>query len=167
MKLKLEIESCNWILISNPEIESLNWNLNWNLKLKLELFWPYGAIFCIEVRFKNIFGTHLCRLYIFVLEVQPYLFVFISAKFWAFLHFLGSTVIFFFDLLGLFLESRSGSKIFLEPSNVDYKFLFWKYSPIFLFFIGPILGLFCTFWALRGYFWSWGQVQKLFWDLLT
>ena len=28
-------------------------------------------------------------------------------------------------------------------------------------------GPFCTFWALRGYFWGWGQVQKLFWYLLT
>ena len=73
-------------------------------------FLSVGAIFGVEVRLENIFGTYKCRLSIFVLEVQPYLFVFHSAKFWAF---------------------------------------------------------FCIFWALRGYFWGWGQVQKLFWDLLT
>ena len=130
------------------------------------LFGPFGAIFGVGVRFKNIFGTYQCRLSIFVSEVQPYLFIFNSAKFWAFLHFLGPSGL-FFGLLGLFLGSRSGSKIFLEPTNVDYQFLFWKYSPIFLFFIRPNFGPFCTFWALRGYFWGWGQVQKLFWDLLT
>ena len=122
---------------------------------------------------------------------------------------------YFFCPLGLFLGSRSGSKTFLEPTNVEYQFLFWKYSHIFWFLIRPnfgpffyflspsgflfgpigailgvevrlknifgtykclinfcfgstalsfcfsfdqILGLFCTFWALRGYFWGWGQV---------
>ena len=74
----------------------------------------------------------------------------------------------FFCPLGLFLESRSGSKTFLEPTNIDYQFLFWKCSsPIFLFFIRTNFGLFCTFWALRGYFWGWGQTQKIFLDLLT
>ena len=47
-------------------------------------YWPVGAIFGVEVRLENIFGTYKCRLSIFVLEVQPYLFVFHSAKFWAF-----------------------------------------------------------------------------------
>ena len=47
---------------------------------------------------------------------------------------------------------RSGSKTFLEPANVDYQFLFWKYSPIFLFLIQPNVGPFCTFWAPLGYF---------------
>ena len=74
---------------------------------------------------------------------------------------------FFFCPMGLFLGSRSGSKTFLGPTNEDYQFLFWKYSPIFLFFIRKKFGPFCTFWVLRGYFWGWGQVQKLFWDQLT
>ena len=47
-------------------------------------FLSVGAIFGVEVRLENIFGTYKCRLSIFVLEVQPYLFVFHSAKFWAF-----------------------------------------------------------------------------------
>ena len=71
--------------------------------------------------------------------------------------------LFFFSCpIGLFLGSRAGSKTVLEPTNADYQFLFWKYSTIFLFFIGPNFGPFCTFW---GYFWGWGQVQKLFWNL--
>ena len=53
--------------------------------------------------------------------------------------------------MGLFLGSRSSSKTLLEPANVDEQFLFWKYSPIFLFLIRPNFGHFCTFWALRGY----------------
>ena len=52
-------------------------------------FLPVGAIFGVEVRLKNIFGTYKCRLSIFVLEVQPYLLVFHSAKFWAFFAFFG------------------------------------------------------------------------------
>ena len=33
------------------------------------LFGPLGAIFGVEVRFKNIFGTYLHRLTTFILEV--------------------------------------------------------------------------------------------------
>ena len=69
--------------------------------------------------------------------------------FWAFFHFLNPSG-FFFGLLGLFLGSRSGSKTFLEPTNVDYQFLFWKYSPIFLFFIRPNFGPFFAFFGLFG-----------------
>ena len=43
-----------------------------------------------------------------------------------------------------------------------------KVQPHVLFIIrpqlGPFLVLFCI---LLSYFWGWGQVQKLFWDLLT
>ena len=80
----------------------------------------------------------------------------------------------FLSPLGLFLALWSYfwgrdqvQNTFLEPTNVDYHFLFWKCIPIFLFFIQPNFGPFCTFWALRGYFQGWGQVQNLFLDLLT
>ena len=69
---------------------------------------------------------------------------------------------YFFGPLGLFLGSRSGSNTFLEPIDIDYQFLFWKYSPIFCFQFGKILGLLGIFWALRVCFWGWGQFQKLF-----
>ena len=59
------------------------------------LFLSFGAIFVVGVRFKNIFGTYILRQSTLVLEICPSFFVFISAKFVAFLHFLG--------LFGLFL----------------------------------------------------------------
>ena len=53
------------------------------------IFWPFGAYCVVGVRFKNIFGTYLCRKSTLVLEIQPYLFVYNLAKFGAFfLHFL-------------------------------------------------------------------------------
>ena len=72
---------------------------------------PLGVIFGVEVRFKNIFGTYLCSQSTFVLEVQTYLIAFTSAKFGAFLPFLG--------LWGLFLGLGSGPKTFLGPTNID------------------------------------------------
>ena len=117
------------------------------------LFGPFGAIFWLGVKFIKCLGTYLCRQSTLVLEILPYLFVFTSAKFWAFLHFLG--------LWGLFLGLRSSSKTFLQTTNIDYQFLFWKYSPIFLFlirqqlgpflhFFGPLAYLFCPFGVLLG-----------------
>ena len=48
------------------------------------IFWSFRAVFGVRVRFKNIFGTYLCSQSTLVLEVQPYLFAFTSAKFGAF-----------------------------------------------------------------------------------
>ena len=70
-----------------------------------------GDIFGVEARFKDIFGTYLCCQSTLVLEVQPYLFVFNSARFGAFFHFLG--------LLWLFLGLGSGSKTFFGPTYID------------------------------------------------
>ena len=64
--------------------------------------------------------------------------------------------------LGLFLGSRSGSKTFLEPTNVDYQFLFWKYSPIFWFFIRPNFGPFFAFFGLFGAIFGVGVRSKNF-----
>ena len=47
------------------------------------IFWPFGAIFGSGSGSKNIFGTYLCSQSTLVLEEQPYLFVFTSAKFGA------------------------------------------------------------------------------------
>ena len=75
--------------------------------------------------------------------------------FWAFRgYFLGS--------LGLFSGSRSDSKTFLEPANADYQFLFWKYSPIFLFFIWPNFGPFLHFSGSSGLFLGLGSGLKTF-----
>ena len=53
------------------------------------IFWPFGAYCVVGVRFKNIFGTYLCRKSTLVLEIQPYLFVYNLAKFGAFFTFFG------------------------------------------------------------------------------
>ena len=67
-------------------------------------FLPFGAIFGVQVRFKNIFGAYLCRKLSLVFEVEPDLFVFNSPKFWAILNFWG--------LSELFSGLGSGSKTF-------------------------------------------------------
>ena len=40
------------------------------------LFGPFRAIFEVVVRFKNFFGTYLCRQISLVFELQPFLFIF-------------------------------------------------------------------------------------------
>ena len=56
--------------------------------------------------------------------------------------------------LGLFLESGSGSKTFLEPTYVVNQFWFLKYSPISLLLprpnLGPFLPFFVPFGAMLG-----------------
>ena len=66
----------------------------------------------------------------------------------------------FFGAFGLFLGVRI--KTFLEPNNVDYQFLFWKYSPIFLFSIRPNFGLFWNFLGPLGLFLGLGSGSKTF-----
>ena len=62
-----------------------------------------------------------------------------------FLHFLGSSGLFLMPFRASFVTGVRFKVIFLGPSNVDYQFWFWKYSPIFLFFIGQFLALFALF----------------------
>ena len=177
------------------------------------IFWPFGAYCVVGVRFKNIFGTYLCRQSTLVLESQPHLFIFNLVKFGAFFEL-------FLGLSGLFFGLGSDSKNLLLPTYIDNQLWFWKYSHIFLFSIWPHLGpflhffgpfgaifwpfgaycvvgvrfknifgtylcrkstlvleiqpylfvynlakfgaFFYIFWAFRGYFWGWGQVQKKF-----
>ena len=59
----------------------------------LLFFLPVG----VEVWLENVLGTYKCSLSIFVLEVQPYLFVFNSATF-------GASLALFFDSPGLFFS---------------------------------------------------------------
>ena len=103
--------------------------------------------------------TNLRRLSTLVLEVQPYLIILIWPHLGVFLV--------LFRPFGAFFGLDLGLKTFLKPVYVDYQFWLWNYSPICFFSFGPFWGLFGSFWALWGYFWGWGQVQKLFWDLLT
>ena len=77
-------------------------------------FWHFldpfgGAILVVVVRFKNLFGTYLCKQSTLVLEVQPYLIVFASATFWVSISLFWALLSYFFCPLGLFLE----------PNNAD------------------------------------------------
>ena len=89
-----------------------------------------------------------------VLEAQPYLFAFASAKFRAFFALFGP--------LGLFLGLRSGSKTFLEPTYIVTQLWLWKYTPIFLLLLQPNLGPFLPFLGLLGLFLGLGSDSKTF-----
>ena len=128
-------------------------------------FWSVGAFFGVEIRFKNIFGTYLCSQSTLVLEVQPYIFAFTSAKFGGIFALFGPLGFFFcsfLDPLGLFLESGSGSKTFLEPTYVVNQLWFWKYSLIFLFLIRLNLGPFALFGPFRAIFVVWVRFKNFF-----
>ena len=67
------------------------------------LFGPFGAIFLVVVRFRNFFGTYLCRQSTLVFDVQPFHFVFNSDTFGAtFALFSGPSGGYFFGLFKLF-----------------------------------------------------------------
>ena len=87
-------------------------------------FWPFGAYCVVGVRFKNIFGTYLCRKSTLVLEIQSYLFVYNLVEFGAFFTFLG--------LPRLFLWLRSSSTKFLRPTYINLQLLFWNFNSILL-----------------------------------
>ena len=63
---------------------------------------------------------------------------------------------------GLFLQSGSGSKTFLEHTYVVNHLCFWKYSPIFLLLLRPNLGPFLPFLGLWGLFLGLGSGSKTF-----
>ena len=103
------------------EFETETWN--WNLKSKLEIeTWNWNLILKLETWNWNF------------------------ALLWALL----GLFFFLFCSMGLFLGSRSGSRTFLEPTNIDYQFLFWKYSPILLFSFRPNFGRFWIFFGSFG-----------------
>ena len=137
------------------------------------LFWAFQGSFWGCGQAQNLFTPYLCRPSTLVLEVQRFL-LFQFGPIW------GS---FFFTFFGpfraIFLVFRvifrvgSGLTIILRPTNVDYQFLFLKYSPIFLFLIWPNFGPFALFGpfgvifflARWGFFWGSGQAQKHFQNL--
>ena len=126
-------------------------------------FWPVGAIFGVEVRLKNIFGTYKCRLSIFVLEVWPYLFVLHSAKFWAFFLFLSPSGLFFFWPVGAIFGVEVRLKNIFGIYKCRLSIFVLEVQPyLFVSHLTKFWAFFCTFWALRGYFGGWDQVQKLF-----
>ena len=127
------------------------------------LFSPFEAIFEVGVRFKNFFGTYLCRESTLLLWSTALSFCFYFGNIWSiFCTFLGPRG-YFFGSLGLFLWSGAGSKNFLEPTYIDDQLWFWKYNPpIFLFLIQPNVGPFLHFLDLSVPFLRWGSSSKTF-----
>ena len=110
-------------------------------------FWCLsGLFFGLQIGSKKNFGTYLFRQSTLVLEVQSYLFVYNSAKFWPFLHFL--------CLSGLFLGLGSDSQTLLLPTYIDIQpTLVLEVHPyLFVFNLATFGAFFALFWALRGYF---------------
>ena len=94
-------------------------------------FWPYGANFWVLVRFKFFLEPiNVDNQFCFGNTALSFCFLFsqiwgLFCIFWALRGYL-------FGPLGLFWVEVRFKNIF-GTSNVDYQFLFWKYSPIFLF----------------------------------
>ena len=64
--------------------------------------------------------------------------------------------------VGAIFGSGSGSKTFLEPTYVENRLLFKKYSPIFLFLIRPNLGPFLHFLGLSGMLLGFESSSRIF-----
>ena len=106
------------------------------------VFWDY---FEVGFKFKNIFGTYYCWLSIlfwncnslFLFIIQPNLepiFCFWCCHSWGLFYPFWVLQGLFFTVWGYFRVSIRLNYI-LEPTNVEYHFLFWKCSPIFFNFI--------------------------------
>ena len=101
-----------------------------------------------SVQIKKKFGNYLCKQSTLALVVKPYLF---------FLFCLWS---YFFGSFGLFFGSGSGSKTFLEPTNVDYQFFLEVQSYLFVF-------KWAKYWAFFDFLGPCGQLLGLQSDLKT
>ena len=99
----------------------------------------------VGVRFKNIFGTYLCRQSTLVLESQPHLFIFNLVKFGA-----------FFELFGpfgaIFWVGVRFKKIIAIYLNRQPTLVLEVQPYLFVFNLVTFGAFFALFWALRGYF---------------
>ena len=127
-------------------------------------FGPFKATFGVGVRLQKTFLglTYVDNQLCFFKYSSTCLFL-VQQHFWPLLHF-------FFGPLGLSFWPFWANlwvgvrfKTFLEPTYVDNQLWFWKVSLIFSFLIWSNLGPFLNyFWAFRGYFLGWGQIQKIY-----
>ena len=120
------------------------------------ILWKYSPLSLFLIRPLALFSGwgHVKKLFFSFWKCSPILLFWFSYIWGLFCSFFGP--------FGAIFGFRVRFKTFLEPYNVDYQFLCWKWNSIFSFLIWPNLGHFCTFWALGGYFWGSGQIQKLF-----
>ena len=121
----------------------------------LGLFGPLRATFGVGVRLKIFFGTYLCRQSTLVLEVQQYLFVFNLAA--------GASFA-LFGPLGLFSGSGSDSIAMFGTYLCSEPTLILEVQPcLFVLKSAKLVAYF----AILGFLGGWGQVKKLFRDLIT
>ena len=128
-------------------------------------FWAFRDYLWVGVWFKNFFGTYLCKQSPLVLEVQIYLFVLSSHIFGLFCTFLGLQD-YFLARWNYFWVKCQVQKHFWSLPMLTISFGFGSTALSSCFEFSQIWGHFCTFWAFRGYFWGWGQVQNYFCNLL-
>ena len=122
------------------------------------IFWSFRAVFGVGVRFKNIFGTYLCSQSTLVLEVQPYLFAFTSAKFGAFFALFGHLGAIF----GVEVRFKNVFRTFLHRLAT----LFWKYSSILLLWNFPVrLASYLVGWVVGRFAFNEDPVVSLNFDL--
>ena len=67
--------------------------------------------------------------------------------------------------MGYFWGSRYSSTTLLGFTHIVEQLSFSLFLLILTFDFDLIFGSILTFWALTGYFWGWGTVQKMFWGL--
>ena len=116
-------------------------------------FWGWGQVT------KNFFGTYLCRQSTLFFKYSSTCLFLVQQHFGPLLHFSGPLGLSFWPFwANLWVGVRF--KTFLEPTYVDNQLWFWKVSLIFSFLIWSNLGPFWPFWAFRGCFLVWGQIQK-------
>ena len=132
------------------------------------IFSYFWAIFGVGIRFKYFWDVKLWRLWTFwFLKVHTYFFFILPffGIFWAIFWFYGAIFWFFKAIWGYFWGWSSIT--FFGPTNVDYRFLFWKYSPIILFLIQPYMGPFIHYFGPSVLFLGLGQIKKPSRQLLT
>ena len=140
----------------------------WNFAKFANVLMYFSHLITHTVNFKKILGPTFVDNQLLFWKYIPTFLCFIRPHFGPPLHFFLALWANSFGPLWLFLGFGSGSKAFLDPTNLDYQFLIWKYSSIISFLIRPILE---PFLRLMGpswlFFWVGVRFKKLFWDLLT
>ena len=141
----------------------------------LALFGPFWSCFGVGVMFKNFLGPTYVNNQLWFWKYSPILLFLIQPHFgpllhffWAFWgYFLGPFGLFFVALWGYSWGQYQVQNTFLEPTNVDYQFLLWKCSPIFLILIRPNLGAFlASIRPVRAIFEIGVRFKKVFWTCL-
>jgi len=126
------------------------------------IFGPLGTIFGVGVRFKNFFGTYLCKKINFGFGSTALSFCINRSHFGPLFHFFGSFGAIFWPVGAFFGVGVRIKNIFQSLLMLTINFGFGSTPLSFCFEFSQIWGHFWIFWAFWGYFWGWGQVQNFF-----